>query len=561
MPEPALHRRYLKESFADDGSLAAVSFDIPRDFNFAYDGVDAIAAKDPGRRAMLWCNVAGEERTLTFGDVARESDRAASFFRSLGIGRGDPVMLILKRHYQFWFAAMALHKLGAICIPATNQLQVKDLVYRFEAASVKAVVCTAEGEIAGHVEAACAQCPGVRARVLVKGERDGWASFARGCAEAAPFVRPTGADAPVVSDTMLLYFTSGTTGMPKMVVHDYSYPLGHIVTAKHWHRVVPDGLHFTVSETGWAKSVWGKLYGQWLMEAGIFVYDFDRFVPAELLERIQRYRITTFCAPPTIYRYLIKEDLSRYDLSSLTHCTIAGEALNPEVFAQFLDATGLKLMEGFGQTETTVQVATFPWMEPKPGSMGRPNPMYDILLSDEDGAETRPGQVGEICIRTGAGRPVGMFGGYHLDPERTAAVWHDGLYHTGDMAWRDEDGYYWYVGRDDDIIKSSGYRIGPFEVESVLMEHPAVLECAVTGVPDPVRTQVVKATVVPAKGYLPSEALALELQEYVKTHTAPYKYPRILEFVTELPKTISGKIRRTEIRRRDRAQDGVAGGA
>jgi acetyl-CoA synthetase len=545
-----LHKDYLKETFAADGSLSAVSFSIPQDFNFAYDVVDRIARAEPERRALEWCNVAGEEKTLSFGDVARESDRAASFFRSIGIGRGDRVMLILKRHYQFWFAAMALHKLGAVCIPATNQLQVKDLVYRFEAASVKAVVCTAEGEIASHVETAVAQCPAVKVRVLVRGERAGWLSYARGTAEAAPFVRPAGADAPVVSDTMLLYFTSGTTGLPKMVSHDYSYPLGHIVTAKHWHNVVPDGLHFTVSETGWAKSVWGKLYGQWLMEAGIFVFDFDRFVPAELLARIEKYRITTFCAPPTIYRFLIKEDLTRYDLSSLRYVTIAGEALNPEVFDQFLRATGLKLMEGFGQTETTVQIANFPWMEPKPGSMGRPNPMYDILLSDEVGNEVRAGQVGEICIRTGAGRPVGMFGGYLQNDELTVRVWHDGVYHTGDMAWRDEDGYYWYVGRDDDIIKSSGYRIGPFEVESVLMEHPAVLECAVIGVPDPVRTQVVKATVVPAKGYVPSEALALELQEYVKTHTAPYKYPRILEFATELPKTISGKIRRTEIRAR-----------
>ncbi len=550
-----LHKDYLKETFAADGTLTGVSFEIPPDFNFAYDVVDRIAREQPGRRALEWCNVAGEERTLSFEDVARESDRAASFFRSLGIGRGDRVMLILKRHYQFWFAAMALHKLGAVCIPATNQLQVKDLVYRFEAASVKAVVCTAEGEVAANVEKAVESSPGVQVRILVRGEREGWLSYVRGTAEAVPFVRPTGADAPVVSDTMLLYFTSGTTGLPKMVSHDYSYPLGHIVTAKHWHNVVPDGLHFTVSETGWAKSVWGKLYGQWLMEAGIFVYDFDRFVPAELLSRIEKYRITTFCAPPTIYRFLIKEDLTKYDLSSLRYATIAGEALNPEVFEQFLKATGLKLMEGFGQTETTVQIANFPWMEPKPGSMGRPNPMYDILLADEDGNAVRAGQVGEICIRTDKGRPVGMFGGYLMNEQLTRKVWHDGVYHTGDMAWRDEDGHFWYVGRDDDIIKSSGYRIGPFEVESVLMEHPAVLECAVIGVPDPVRTQVVKATVVPARGYVPSEALALELQEYVKTHTAPYKYPRILEFATELPKTISGKIRRTEIRARHKDQD------
>jgi acetyl-CoA synthetase len=552
---PELHKDYMKETFAEDGTMTAVSFTIPEDFNFAYDVVDRIAREEPGRRAMQWCDIQGDERLFSFDDIRRDSDRAASYFQSLGIGRGDRVMLILKRHHEFWPCAMALHKLGAVCIPATHMLQVKDLVYRFQAASVKAVVCTAVGEISQHVEEACRACPSVSLRVLVRGARTGWHSYEEGIAASAPFVRPTGSAAPVVTDTMLLYFTSGTTGMPKMVIHDYSYPLAHIVTAKHWHNVDPEGLHFTVAETGWAKSAWGKLYGQWLMAAGIFVFDFDRFVPAELLSRIEKYRITTFCAPPTIYRFLIKEDLTRFDLSSLQYVTIAGEALNPEVYEQFRTATGLKLMEGFGQTETTVQIANFPWMDPKPGSMGRPNPMYDILLADEEGNDVRAGQVGEICIRTGEGRPVGMFGGYLQNDELTDRVWHDGVYHTGDMAWRDEDGYFWYIGRDDDIIKSSGYRIGPFEVESVLMEHPAVLECAVVGVPDPVRTQVVKATVVAAKGYVPSDALAQELQEYVKTHTAPYKYPRILEFVTELPKTISGKIRRTEIRQQDRRRE------
>ncbi len=552
---PELHKDYIQEIFDADGSLTSVAFTIPTDFNFAYDVVDRIAREQPGRRAMQWCDVKGDERLISFNDIRLDSDRAASYFQSLGIGRGDRVMLILKRHHEFWPCAMALHKLGAVCIPATHQLQVKDLVYRFQSASVKAVVCTAVGEISTHVEDACRACPSVEMRVLVRGAREGWHSFEEGTAAAAPFVRPTGTAAPVVTDTMLLYFTSGTTGMPKMVVHDFSYPIAHIVTAKHWHNVDPEGLHFTVAETGWAKSAWGKLYGQWLMEAGIFVFDFDKFVPAELLSRIEKYRVTTFCAPPTIYRFLIKEDLARYDLSSLQYVTIAGEALNPEVYEQFRAATGLKLMEGFGQTETTVLIANFPWMEPKPGSMGRPSPMYGILLSSEGGQEVSPGQVGEICVVTGAERPIGMFGGYHEEPERTGQVWHDGIYHTGDMAWKDEDGYFWYVGRSDDIIKSSGYRIGPFEVESVLMEHPAVLECAVTGVPDPVRTQLVKATVVPAKGYAPTEALARELQEYVKTHTAPYKYPRILEFVTELPKTISGKIRRTEIRQQDRSRE------
>lgn len=502
---------------------------------------------------MFWCNEAGEEMTVTFGEFRQRSDACASYFQSLGIRKGDRVMLILKRHIQFWYAILALHKIGAVAIPATNQLQVKDLVYRLNAAEISAVVCTSDGAIAEAVDEAVEAFGKPVGRIMVKAPRGNWLDFEAGLAGAAPFVRPTGEAAPGNNDMMLLYFTSGTTGMPKMVSHDFTYPIGHIPTAKYWHKVDPDGLHLTVAETGWAKSAWGKLYGQWLMEAGIYAFDFDRFSPVTLLKRIGKDRITTFCAPPTIYRFLIKEDLTQYDLSSLQHCTIAGEALNPEVYEQFLRATGLELKEGYGQTEMTLAVVTNYWMKTKPGSMGRPSPAYDIVLLDEADQPVNPGQTGEICIYINDKKTPGMFNGYHKDPALTDRVWHDGIYHTGDQAWQDEDGYLWFVGRADDIIKSSGYRIGPFEVESVLMEHPAVLECAVTGVPDPDRGQVVKATVVLARGYTAGDALAAELQDYVKTHTAPYKYPRILEFVTELPKTISGKIRRVEIRQGNQA--------
>ncbi|MDD2457883.1 MAG: AMP-binding protein [Eubacteriales bacterium] len=543
-----LYKQFLDETVDANGIVTDYQLKVPGPFNFAYDVVDAIAAAEPGRRAMHWCNEAGEARTFSFAELKEQSDRAASFFQSLGLGKGDPVMLILKRHYEFWFAILALHKIGAVAIPATNQLQVKDLTYRYQAADIKAVVCTGEGEIAAHVDEAASQTGQALIRVMVHGSRAGWLSFQNGLEKSLPFVRPTRDAAPGNEDMMLLYFTSGTTGMPKMVTHDFTYPIGHIPTARYWHRVDPDGLHLTVADTGWAKSAWGKIYGQWLMEAGVYVYDYDRFVPHALLKRLQDDRITTFCAPPTLYRFMIKEDLSRYDLSHLQHCTIAGEALNPEVYEQFLRATGLELKEGYGQTEMTLAVVTNYWMKTKPGSMGKPSPVYNIVLLDDAGREVDPGQSGEICIRIEPDTLPGMFRGYFRDPELTARVWHDGIYHTGDLAWQDEEGYLWFVGRADDIIKSSGYRIGPFEVESVLMEHPAVLECAITGVPDLDRGQVVKATIVLAKGYEPSEALKFELQTYVKTHTAPYKYPRVLEFVTELPKTISGKIRRVEIR-------------
>ena len=550
-----LYKNYVTEELDENGEIKSFKLITPEKFNFAFDIIDRIAQAEPDRRAMTWCNDAGEEHVFTFGDMKRESDKAASFFLEQGIRKGDRVMLILIRHYQFWFAVLGLHKIGAVVVPGTNQLQVKDIVYRFEAANIKSIVCTALGEISDHVDAAAAEYGRLSSKIMAKGKKDGWLSFEEGLANAKKFIPPAGDEAAKIDDILLLYFTSGTTGMPKMVIHDHTYPIAHLATAKYWHKIDPDGLHLTVSETGWAKSVWGKLYGQWIMEAGIFVYDMDKFVPQLLLSKISRYKITTFCAPPTIYRFLIKEDLSKYDLSSLQHCTIAGEALNPEVYERFLESTGLELKEGFGQTETTLSAATFYWMKTKPGSMGPPSSAYDVSLLDEDGSPTKPGLVGEITIRTGNEKVLGMFLGYHKNEELTNSVWNNGIYHTGDTAWQDEDGYLWYVGRKDDIIKSSGYRIGPFEVESVLMEHPGVLECAITGVPDPIRGQIIKATVVLAKGYTASDELKIEMQNYVKTHTAPYKYPRILEFTAELPKTISGKIKRMDIRQEQKSTE------
>ncbi|MDD2534512.1 MAG: AMP-binding protein [Eubacteriales bacterium] len=543
-----LYQQYLTETLSPEGIVTDYQLKVPGPFNFAYDVIDRIAGAEPNRRAMFWINEAGDSKTFSFADFKAQSDRAAAYFLAIGIRKGDRVMLILKRHYEFWFAILGLHKIGAVAIPATNQLQVKDLIYRYEAAEIKCVVCTSDGEIADHVDTACQQSGRDVIRVITRSERVGWLSFDQGLQNAPPFVRPTGDDATQNEDLMLLYFTSGTTGMPKMVTHDFTYPIGHIPTAKYWHKVDPDGLHLTVADTGWAKSAWGKLYGQWLMEAGIYVYDYDRFVPQAMLWRLQEDKVTTFCAPPTLYRFLIKEDLASFDLKHLQHCTIAGEALNPEVYEQFKKATGLEIKEGYGQTEMTLAVVTNFWEKTKPGSMGKPSPVYNIVLLDDDDQEVGSGQSGEICIRIKPDTLPGMFRGYHRDSDLTNRVWYNGIYHTGDLAWQDEDGYLWFVGRADDIIKSSGYRIGPFEVESVLMEHQAVLECAITGAPDPDRGQVVKATVVLARGYVASDELRKELQEYVKTHTAPYKYPRVLEFVSELPKTISGKIRRVEIR-------------
>ncbi len=526
---------------------------IPGDFNFAYDVVDAIALETPDRIALVWCDDTGAEATFTFGQLKEYSDKTANVFQGLGIKKGDPVMLILKRRYEFWFSILALHKLGAICIPATHLLTTKDIVYRIEAADIKMIVSVAEEEIMQHIDEAQTKTTFLTHKVIVGGQREGWEEFNVELEQAsANFERPVGNEAPVNEDIMLLYFTSGTTGMPKMVQHNFTYPLGHILTAKYWQNVKEGGLHLTVADTGWAKAVWGKIYGQWLCGCAVFVYDYDKFVPKELLEVIVKHGVTSFCAPPTIYRFFIKEDLTKYDLGKLDYCAIAGEPLNPEVYNQFLKATGLKLMEGYGQTELTVVLATFPWLEPKPGSMGKPAPGYNIDLLDENGNSCEVGVEGQIVVRTQEGKAFGMFDGYYRDPALTKKVWHDGYYYTGDMAWRDEDGYYWFVGRADDLIKSSGYRIGPFEVESALVEHPAVLECAITAVPDDVRGQVVKATVVLTRSYTASQDLIKELQDHVKKVTAPYKYPRIVEFVTELPKTISGKIRRVEIRATDK---------
>ncbi|MGA2405898.1 MAG: AMP-binding protein [Bacteroidales bacterium] len=522
---------------------------IPGNFNFAYDVVDEIAAKTPDKTAMAWCDDKGNEAIFTFGQMKYYSDKAANFFKSEGIVKGDPVMLILKRHYEFWFCTLALNKIGAITIPATHLLSTKDIIYRNNAADIKMIVCVPDPDVIQHIEESESKSPTLKNKVMVGEERVGWLNLTEGMERSSEkFVRPVLSEATSNSDIMLLYFTSGTTGMPKMVNHDFIYPLGHILTAKYWQNVQDNGLHFTVADTGWAKSAWGKIYGQWLSGSAVMTYDYDRFVPKNLMEVIEKYKVVTFCAPPTIYRFLIKEDLTKFDLSHLKYCVVAGEPLNPEVFKQFHEQTGIKLMEGYGQTECTVAVATYPWMDPKPGSMGKPSPGYEIEIIDEDGKPCETGNEGEIVIRTAESKPVGMFNGYYRDDQLTNKVWSDDIYRTGDMAWRDEDDYFWFVGRADDVIKSSGYRIGPFEVESALMEHPAVLECAITAVPDPDRGQIVKATIVPSKDYHPSEELAKELQEHVKKVTAPYKYPRIVEFVTELPKTISGKIRRVQIR-------------
>ena len=525
---------------------------VPADFNFAYDVVDAYAAEEPDKKALLWTDDRGGEIQFTFADMKRETDRTASYFQSLGLGRGDMVMLILKRRYEFWFSILALHKLGAVAIPATHLLTRKDVVYRCNMAGVKAIVAAGEPVITGHIAAAMPESPTTKLLISVGPEvPEGFLDFHEGIRHAAPFVRPQHVNTN--DDIMLMYFTSGTTGEPKMVAHDFTYPLGHISTGCFWHNLHEGSLHLTIADTGWAKAAWGKLYGQWLAGANIFVYDHEKFTPADILHKIGQYRITSLCAPPTIYRFLIREDLSKYDLSSLEYCTTAGEALNGAVYDTFKRLTGVRLMEGFGQTETTLTLATFPWMEPKPGSMGVPNPQYDIDLLTPDGRSAEDGEQGQIVIRTDRGKPLGLFKEYYLNDGMTHEVWHDGVYYTGDVAWRDEDGYFWFVGRADDVIKSSGYRIGPFEVESALMTHPAVVECAITGVPDEIRGQVVKATIILGEKYRPraGEELIRELQDHVKRITAPYKYPRIIEFVDELPKTISGKIRRKAIRADD----------
>ena len=527
--------------------------EVPENFNFGYDIVDAWAAEQPEKNAILWTNDQGLEHQYTFAELKEKTDATASYFQSLGIGHGDMVMLILKRRIEFWFSIIALHKLGAVAIPATHLLTKKDIVYRCNAADIKAIVCAGEEVITDHIIEAMPNCPTLEHVISIgPGMPEGFKDFQEGVANAAPFVKPVHPNTN--DDIMMMYFTSGTTGEPKMVAHDFTYPLGHLTTGAFWHNLHENSLHLTIADTGWGKAAWGKLYGQMISGANIFVYDHEKFTPADILQKIQDCKITSLCAPPTIFRFLIKEDISKYDLSSLEYCTTAGEALNYSVYETFLKITGIRLMEGFGQTETTMTLGTFPWMEPKPGSMGVPNPQYEIDLLTPDGRSAEDGEQGQIVIRTHNGKPLGLFKGYYRDEERTADAWHDDVYYTGDVAWRDEDGYYWFVGRADDVIKSSGYRIGPFEVESALMTHPAVVECAITGVPDEVRGQVVKATIILSKDYKGQEGpeLIKELQNHVKKVTAPYKYPRVIEFVEELPKTISGKIRRVEIRSKEK---------
>lgn len=532
------------------------TINTPDNFNFAYDVVDIYAAQQPEKQALVWCDDNGNEAVFNFKDLQYYSNKTANLFAKCGIKKGDNVMLILKSRYEFWFCLLALHRIGAVAVPATHMLTKKDIVYRVECADIKAVVCALDEYVLGEVDTAYKECNSVlKTRIILGADREGWIDFDAELQVASDkFQRPTGEEATNNTDISIVYFSSGTTGFPKMVQHDFAYPLAHIITAKYWQNVTDGGLHYTVADSGWAKCIWGKIYGQWIAGSSVFVYDYERFSADKMLEKSAKYNVTTFCAPPTIYRFLIREDLSKYDFSSLKYCVVAGEPLNPEVYEQFFELTGLKLKEGFGQTETIVSVATYPWMEPKPGSMGKPSPMYDIELLNAEGNACEAGEEGEICIDTSFSNPPGIFAGYRSEPERTADVWHDGHYHTGDMAWKDEDGYFWFVGRADDIIKTSGYRVGPFEVESALIEHPAVLECAITGAPDPIRGQVIKATIVLTKNYTASEELKKELQEHVKKVTAPYKYPRIVEFVSELPKTISGKIRRVEIRDKDKEE-------
>lgn len=536
-------------------------FIVPEEFNFAYDVMDAWAEECPDKMALLWTSERGEEFRFTFSDLKEQTDQVAAYLQSLGIHHNDKVMLILKRHYQWWLTMMALCKLGAVAIPATHMLTSKDIVYRNNRASVKAIICVNDEYVTSQISAAMADSPTVKALVAVNSSIEvdkpvpsGFHDWGKEWNQASAFTRPEHVNSN--EDTMLIYFTSGTSGEPKMVAHDYLYALGHLTTGVFWHNLTADSIHLTVADTGWGKAVWGKLYGQWFAGATVFVYDHEKFTAEKILRQIEKYRITSFCAPPTIYRFMIQEDFTKYDLSSLKYCTTAGEALEPVVYEKFRELTGIRLMEGFGQTETTLTLGTFPWNDPKPGSMGKPNPQYDIHLLTASGRECEEGEKGEVCIKVTDRRPIGLFKYYYRDSEKTREVWHDGYYHTGDLAWRDQDGYYWFVGRADDVIKSSGYRIGPFEVESAMMRHPAVVECAVTGVPDPIRGMVVKATVVLAPDYRqkPREALVKELQNFVKHETAPYKYPRQIEFVDELPKTISGKIRRVEIRQKDNSK-------
>ena len=543
--QPRIYHNFIIPT-EEKGKLKDIAFKNEEKFNFAFDIVDALGRQKPDKLAMLHISKDGTERRFTFQDMKKESARAANYFKSLGIKRGDRVMLVLKRHYQFWFSILGLHKLGAIAIPATNQLLEKDFAYRFQAGNVKAIVCTADDGVPNAVDAAAVQTPGLTTKIMVGGHREGWHDFNEEYTMfSSHFARAE--DAPCGSDPMLMFFTSGTSGYPKIAAHNYKYPLGHFITAKYWHRVNPDGLHFTISDTGWAKSLWGKLYGQWLCEAANFVYDFDRFDAEKILPMFAKHGITTFCAPPTMYRMLIKQDLSRFDLSSIQHASTAGEALNPEVYRQFKKHTGLSIKEGFGQSESTIIIGNLTGDSHKVGSMGKPVPLYNVQLLSSEGEKVDRGETGEICIDISKGLPCGLAYAYEGSPDITAETWREGYYHTGDLAWQDEDGFLWYVGRADDVIKSSGYRIGPFEIENVIMELPYVLECGVSAAPDEIRGQVVKASIVLVKDFQGTDELKKEIQDYVKRRTAPYKYPRIVEFRTELPKTTSGKIIRKKL--------------
>jgi len=554
MTAETLHKKFVEEEFDENGNIINYKLNCPEKFNFSYDIIDELAKLEPNRRAIVWCNTLGDEKHFTYGDLKTNSDKVANMLREKGIGKGDKVMLVLKRHYQFWFIIYALHKLGAIPIPATFLLTKHDVEYRANSAGVKMIICTADGDVAEHIDTAMPECPTVESKIIVNGTRENWDDYEELFENASDKFMPIEYSS---QDPMLMYFSSGTTGNPKMVLHNNSYPLGHLVTAKYWHNVDPNGLHFTISDTGWAKAAWGKIYGQLMLGTCQFVYDFDKFDAKDILEKIEKYKITSLCCPPTMFRFFLQEDVKSYDLSSLKYCNIAGEALSPDVFNKWYEATGIKLMEGFGQSETTVLIANLIGSTPKPGSMGKPVPHYDVQIVNDRGEPVPPGATGEIVVRTLPKPPIGLFTGYYNDDEKNKESWYDGFYHTGDTAWKDEDGYFWYVGRTDDVIKSSGYRIGPFEIESVLAEHPSVLECAVTGVPDAIRGSLVKATIVLKSGFEPSQELIKEIQDFVKTQTAPYKYPRIVEFVKELPKTTSGKIRRVEIRKADEEKNQI----
>lgn len=550
-----LIERFLKQTEFDSYEDFRENFEIvvPPGFNFGYDVVDEYARIEPDKVALVWCDDNGSDATFTFSDLKRLSDKTANFLRSAGVCKGDAVMLMLKRRYEWWITMVALHKIGAIAVPASHLLTSRDIIHRNNAADVKMIIAANDERLLAAVDESREHSPSLELSVVVGGQRKGWYDFDAEVESASQeLVRPVGVEATCNDDILLLFFTSGTTGAPKMVQHDHTYPLGHILTAKYWQNVQDNGLHLTVADTGWAKACWGKIYGQWIAGSAVFVYDYEnKFDACRMLEIIDKYRITTFCGPATVYRMMVKENCEKYDLSSLKYCVVAGEPLYPEVFYKVLDGMGLRLMEGFGQSETTVAIANYPWMEPKPGSMGKPSPNYDVDLVDDDGLPVGVNEHGHVVFRTDRGKPVGMLCCYYRSPELTDATWHDGLYYTGDIAWRDEDGYYWYVGRADDTIKSSGYKIAPFEVESVLHEHPAVAECAVTGVPDDLRGQLIKATIVLHEGYEAGDAMVMNIQEHVKSLTAPYKYPRVIEFVSELPRTTSGKVKRAEIKRRD----------